>query len=116
MSRQMMTLIEAAAELRARKVSSHELVSESLARIRELNPTLNAFMTVTEEAALETARRADEELAAGRDRGPLHGIPVALKDNFYTKGVVTTDGSKLFADHIPDYDSGVTTKLHDAGA
>jgi aspartyl-tRNA(Asn)/glutamyl-tRNA(Gln) amidotransferase subunit A len=112
----MMTLTQAAAQLRARKTSSHELVTESLARIRELNPTLNAFMTVMEESALEAARRCDEELAAGRDRGPLHGIPVALKDNFYTKGVRTTDGSKLFADFVPDYDSGVTEKLHQAGA
>src|SRR5580704_6635522 len=112
----MMTLVEAAAQLRARKVSSHELVSESLARIAELNPKLNAFMTVTADAALADARRWDEELAAGRDRGSLHGIPVALKDNFYTKGVLTTDGSKLFASHVPDYDSGVTEKLQEAGA
>src|SRR5580704_14689403 len=112
----MMTLVEAAAQLRARKVSSHELVSESLARIQQLNPTLNAFMTVTEDAALQAARRCDEELASGRDRGSLHGIPVALKDNFYTKGVLTTDGSKLFADFVPDHDSAVTEKLNDAGA
>jgi aspartyl-tRNA(Asn)/glutamyl-tRNA(Gln) amidotransferase subunit A len=112
----MMTLTEAAAQLRAHKVSSHELVSESLSRIRELNPTLNAFMTVTEDAALQAARRCDEELAAGRDRGSLHGIPVALKDNFYTKGVLTTDGSKLFADYVPDHDCAVAEKLHDAGA
>ncbi len=111
-----MTLVEAAAQLRAGKVSSHELVSESLARIQKLNPTLNAFITVTGDAALQAARRCDEELAAGRDRGPLHGVPVALKDNFFTKGVRTTGGSKLFADHVPDHDSAVTEKLHDAGA
>lgn len=111
-----MTLLEAAAQLRARKVSSHELVTESLARIDELNPKLNAFLTVTGDAALEAARKCDEELARGRDRGPLHGIPVALKDNFYTKGVRTTDGSKLFRDFVPDFDSGVTEKLRDAGA
>jgi aspartyl-tRNA(Asn)/glutamyl-tRNA(Gln) amidotransferase subunit A len=112
----MMTMVEAAAHLRARKLSSHELVSESLARIRQLNPTLNAFITVTADAALQAALRCDEELAAGRDRGPLHGIPVALKDNFYTQGVLTTDGSKLFADHVPDHDSAVAEKLHQAGA
>jgi len=111
-----MTLVEAAAQLRARKVSSYELVLESLNRIGELNPKLNAFLTVTGEAALSAARRCDEELAAGRDRGSLHGIPVALKDNFYTKGVRTTDGSKLFADHVPDYDSAVAEKLQAAGA
>ena len=112
----MMTLIEAAAQLRARKLSSYELVSESLDRIQDLNPKLNAFMTVTADAALRAARRCDEELAAGRDRGSLHGIPVALKDNFYTKGVLTTGGSKLFAGHVPDYDSAVAEKLQDAGA
>jgi aspartyl-tRNA(Asn)/glutamyl-tRNA(Gln) amidotransferase subunit A len=112
----MMTLIQAADHLRARKVSSHELVTESLCRIRELNPKLNAFLTVTEDDALQAARRADEELADGKDRGPLHGIPIALKDNFYTKGVRTTDGSKLFTDYIPTHDSAVTEKLREAGA
>ncbi len=112
----MMTLVEAAALLRARKISSYELVSESLDRIEQLNPILNAFLTVTGDTALRTARQCDEELAAGRDRGPLHGIPVALKDNFFTKGVLTTDGSKLFAAHVPDYDSGVAEKLHEGGA
>ncbi|HEY3835729.1 MAG TPA: amidase [Bryobacteraceae bacterium] len=112
----MTTLLEAAGQLRARKVSSHELVTESLARIRDLNPKLNAFLTVMEESALAAARQADQELAAGKDRGPLHGIPVALKDNFYTKGVRTTDGSKLFTDYIPDHDSAVAEKLHEAGA
>jgi aspartyl-tRNA(Asn)/glutamyl-tRNA(Gln) amidotransferase subunit A len=116
MSERMMTLLEAADQLRARKVSSRELVTESLARIDKLNPSLNAFLTVTAESALAAAQRADEELAAGRDRGPLHGIPVALKDNFFTKGVRTTGGSKLFTDYVPDHDSAVGEKLHTAGA
>src|SRR5579862_1593522 len=110
MSRPLMSLVEAAAQLRARKVSSHELVTESLARIAELNPQLNAFLAVTADAALQSAKRCDEELAAGRDRGPLHGIPIALKDNFYTKGVLTTNGSKLFSSHVPDHDSAVAEK------
>lgn len=112
----MMTLLEAAAQLRARKVSSHELVTESLQRISELNPSLNAFITVMADSAIDTAKRCDQELAAGRDRGPLHGIPVALKDNFFTKGVRTTGGSKLFTDFIPDHDSAVGEKLNEAGA
>jgi len=111
-----MTLLEAAAQLRAGKVSSHELVSESISRIQQLNPTLNAFLAITGDTALVAARHCDEELAAGRDRGPLHGIPVALKDNFYTKGVLTTNGSKLFATHVPEFDSAVAQKLHEAGA
>jgi aspartyl-tRNA(Asn)/glutamyl-tRNA(Gln) amidotransferase subunit A len=116
MSHPLMSLTDAAALLRARKVSSHELVTESLGRIEKLNPTLNAFLTVTADSALEAARRCDEELAAGRDRGPLHGIPIALKDNFFVKGVRCTNGSKLFSDHVPDCDSAVTEKLREAGA
>jgi len=110
-----MTIVEAAAELRARKVSSVELTRESLRTIHA-NEHLNAFMTVTEDLALEQARRADEELARGEDRGPLHGIPYALKDVFSTKGIRTTCGSRIFADHIPDHDSAVYEKLTQAGA
>ena len=112
----MMTLLEAAAQLRARKVSSVELTEQSLGRIAELNPKLNAFVTITADSALAAARKADEDFAAGRDQGPLQGIPVALKDNFFTKGVRTTGGSKLFTDFVPDHDSAVTERLHAAGA
>lgn len=111
-----MTLLEAAASLRARKVSSAELTEASLDRIRELNPKLNAFLTVLEESARMRARRANEELARGVDLGPLHGIPVAVKDNFSTKGIRTTCGSKLFSDHVPDRDSAVVERLTAAGA
>ena len=111
-----MTIDEAAAKLRAREVSAVELAQESLRRIREAQPRLNAFITITEDLALEQARRADEELARGVDRGPLHGIPYALKDNFATRGIRTTCGSKIFADRIPDHDSEVYRRLTDAGA
>jgi aspartyl-tRNA(Asn)/glutamyl-tRNA(Gln) amidotransferase subunit A len=111
-----MNVLEMAAALRARKVSSGELVSESLACIARRNPELNAFLTVTEESARSAARRADEELARGVDRGPLHGVPVALKDVFCTRGVRTTCGSKLFENFVPDYDAAVTEKLAAAGA
>ncbi len=111
-----MTILEAARLLRAGKVSSAELTEESLRRIAALNPKLNAFITVTEESAREAARRADDELAQGRDRGPLHGIPIALKDVFETRGVRTTAGSKLFADHVPDRDAAVVERLMAAGA
>ena len=96
-----MTILEAAAALRSRKISSAELVSESLTRIAALNPKLNAFITVLEESAPLAARRADEELARGIDRGPLHGIPVAVKDVFCTQGIRTTCGSKIFENHVP---------------
>ena len=107
-----MTILEAAAALRARKVSSVELTSASLAR----TGSLNAFITVMEESARARARQADEELARGLDRGPLHGIPVAVKDVFCTQGVRTTCGSKVFADHVPDHDAAVVEKLAEAGA
>ncbi len=77
---------------------------------------LNAFVTITEDLAFAQARRADEELARGIDRGPLHGIPYALKDNFATRGIRTTCGSKIFVDRIPDRDSAVYKKLTEAGA
>jgi len=111
-----MTIIEAAAKLRAREVSAVELAQESLQRIREAQPLINSFITITEDLALEQARRADEELARGVDRGPLHGIPYALKDNFATRGIRTTCGSKIFADRIPDRDCAVYRKLTKAGA
>jgi aspartyl-tRNA(Asn)/glutamyl-tRNA(Gln) amidotransferase subunit A len=106
----------AAKKLRAREVSAVELARESLRSIHEAQPKFNAFITITEELALEQARQADEELARGIDRGPLHGIPYALKDNFATKGIRTTAGSKIFADFVTDYDSAVYEKLTEAGA
>jgi aspartyl-tRNA(Asn)/glutamyl-tRNA(Gln) amidotransferase subunit A len=110
------TIGEAARRLRAREVSSAELVQECLKRIAALNPTLNAFITVTEETAGQAARQADEELARGLDRGPLHGIPVAVKDVFLTRGVRTTAGSSLFAQYVPDHDAAAVERLARAGA
>ena len=111
-----MTILEAASALRARKISSTELTRESLKRIARLQPRLCAFITVTAEGALEAARRADQELAHGLDRGPLHGIPAAVKDVYATRGVRTTCGSKIFADYIPDFDAAVVERLAAAGA
>jgi aspartyl-tRNA(Asn)/glutamyl-tRNA(Gln) amidotransferase subunit A len=111
-----LNIVEAGAKLRARKVSAVELAQESLRSIHEDEPRLNAFMTITEDVAMEQARQADQELAAGIDRGPLHGIPYGLKDVFSTKGIRTTCGSKIFADHVPDHDSAVYEKLRNAGA
>lgn len=111
-----MTIQEAAGKLRARRVSSVELTRESLARIGRLNPALNAFLTVTEELALAQAARADAELAAGRDRGPLHGIPIAYKDLFLTRGIRTTGGSKLYENYVPQADAAVVERLAEAGA
>ncbi len=111
-----MTALEAAAALRQRQTSSVELTLGCLARIEKYNAELNAFLTVTAEEALAAARKADEELASGLDRGPLHGIPVAHKDLLCTKGVRTTSGSKTFAGYVPDHDAAAVERLRRAGA
>lgn len=111
-----MTIVEAAAALRRRQVSSVELTLDCLARIERWNAELNAFITVTADAALAQARTADAELASGLDRGPLHGIPIAHKDLFCTRGVRTTGGSKTFADSVPEFDAAVVERLRNAGA
>jgi aspartyl-tRNA(Asn)/glutamyl-tRNA(Gln) amidotransferase subunit A len=115
--------IEEVARLyRKRKVSPVELTKLMLARIDRLNPKLNAYITVACEVALEQARKAEAELFAPggrkghRDRGPLHGIPISLKDNIYTKDIRTTAGSKILKDFIPLHDAAVWTKLQKAGA
>jgi aspartyl-tRNA(Asn)/glutamyl-tRNA(Gln) amidotransferase subunit A len=110
------TLHEASEALRRRQVSSAELTASALARIERLDPALKAFITVTGEQALEQARQADTELAAGRDRGPLQGIPIAVKDLFATRGVRTTAGSPVYRSLVPDRDAAVVARLHDAGA
>jgi len=111
-----LTIAEAGAALRTRKISCSELVEQSLATIERLNSKLNAFITVTAAQALERARTLDRELASGQDRGPLHGIPIAHKDLILTKGVRTTCGSKPFENHIPDHDAAVVQKLDAVGA
>jgi len=111
-----MSIGEAAAGLRARRFSAVDLATAAIFRIDRLNPTMRAFITVTAEQALEQARQADRELAMGQDRGPFHGVPVALKDLFYTKGVPTTAGSKVYQNFLPEYNATVVEKLLAAGA
>ncbi|HEX3746287.1 MAG TPA: amidase [Bryobacteraceae bacterium] len=111
-----MTIREAADALRRRKVSAVELTGAALGRIERGNPTLRAFLTVTAEEALAQARQADSELAAGKDRGPLHGIPMASKDLFYTRGVLTTGGSPIYKNFVPDRDAEAVARLKAAGA
>jgi len=110
------TIREAAHSLRQRHVSAVELTTAALARIERLNPTLRAFLTVTGERALEQARQADAELAAGKDRGPLHGVPVAVKDIFLTRGVATTGGSPIYRNFVPERDAFAVARLTAAGA
>jgi aspartyl-tRNA(Asn)/glutamyl-tRNA(Gln) amidotransferase subunit A len=110
------TIREAAEGLRARRVSAVELATAALSSIDRHNPDLRAFITVTAEQALSQARQADRELAQGRDRGPFHGIPVAFKDLFATRGVRTTAGSKVYENYLPEIDATVVEKLLAAGA
>jgi aspartyl-tRNA(Asn)/glutamyl-tRNA(Gln) amidotransferase subunit A len=111
-----MTIEQTARRLRAREISAVELARESLKTIHAEQPRLNAFITITEEVALEQARRADEDFAKGIDRGALQGIPYALKDLFDTAGIRTTGGSKIFANRVPTADCAVYEKLREAGA
>jgi len=111
-----LTIREAARLLRARKVSSLELTNSALARIERLNPSLNAFITVTAALARQQARAADREIRAGKHRGPLHGIPITIKDNYSTRGVRSTAGSKILRDFVPDEDAAVVARLREAGA
>jgi aspartyl-tRNA(Asn)/glutamyl-tRNA(Gln) amidotransferase subunit A len=110
-----LSIAEIGRRLRARSLTSEALTRHLLARIRKIEPSVQAFITLTEERALDDAMRADRELAAGHDRGPFHGIPYGLKDLFDTKGIRTTCHSKLRLDHVPEADSLVEEKLHAAG-
>ncbi len=110
------TISGVGALMRAGEVTSTELTELMLARIDALDPQLNAFITVTADSALDRARLADDELRRGVDRGPLHGIPIAVKDLFATAGVRTTGGSKLHEHWIPDHDATAVRKLTEAGA
>ena len=111
-----LTISEAAELLRQKKISPVELTSACLDRIERLNPVLNAFITVTDEAAMAQARVAEDEMQRGHWRGPLHGIPIGLKDLIDTAGVLTTCGSELFADRVPTEDAEVVRRLKNAGA
>lgn len=111
-----LSLAQAAALVRSGEVSPVELAQACLARIERLNPTLNAFITVRGADALADARRAEAEIRAGRWRGPLHGIPIGLKDNIDTAGVRTTGASELFKDRVPSEDADVARRLKAAGA
>lgn len=111
-----LSIDEAARLLRRKEISPVDLVEESLARIERGNPGINAFLTVLAESARRQARVAERELRRGAAKSPLHGIPIALKDNFYTRGVRTTAGSKILAEFIPNEDSEVAARLAAAGA
>jgi aspartyl-tRNA(Asn)/glutamyl-tRNA(Gln) amidotransferase subunit A len=108
-------LAAAARALRNREYSPLELTEAYLRRIEALNPFINAYITITAERARDDARRATQEFAVGKIRGPLHGIPIAHKDLFETAGIRTTGGAKIHADHVPTADCTVARKLREAG-
>ena len=112
----MLSLTEAAARLRARACSSEELTRECLQRIERLNPLLNAYITVDSEGAVAAARQADQEASRDGWRGPLHGIPLAIKDNIDTANLRTTAASRVFEKRVPTGDAVVVSRLRNAGA
>jgi aspartyl-tRNA(Asn)/glutamyl-tRNA(Gln) amidotransferase subunit A len=110
------SIVETSELLRKGKLSPVELTKKCLAQIEKLNPTLNAFITVTAELALTQARAAEAEILRGRWRGPLHGIPLAVKDLIDTAGIRTTAASAVFKDRVPAEDADVVRRLKNAGA
>jgi aspartyl-tRNA(Asn)/glutamyl-tRNA(Gln) amidotransferase subunit A len=109
--------IAAAAELiHARTLSPVDLVQSCLQRIDQLEARLQAWVTIDREQVLATARRCEAEIHSGQYRGPLHGIPIGIKDIFYTAGLKTTAGSPIYADFVPDYDATAVRRLKEAGA
>src|SRR5579885_3730722 len=110
-----LSLAEAAELVRRREVSPVALAEATLARIERLEPQLNAFITVAAESAMDEARRAEREISAGDYRGPLHGIPLSLKDLYNTAGIRTTAGSRVLRAFVPKQDATVTRRLRDAG-
>ena len=102
--------------IRRKKLSPVEIVEACLSRIESVEPALNSFITLLPDQALAAARKAEKEILAGRLRGPLHGIPIGLKDLFHLKGVRTTSGSMIYDRFVPDSDSTLAARLKEAGA
>ena len=110
------TITEIAALIEARELSPTEATRSTLERIDALDGRLKSYATVMADHAMAAARRAESEIAAGDHRGPLHGVPIAVKDLCFTEGVRTMGGSKVYADHVPGFDSTVVARLESAGA
>ncbi len=107
---------ELAGYIESKQLSPLEAVDAYLSRIERVDPKLNSYVTVCAETAREAARQAGEEIAGGGYRGPLHGIPVGVKDQIHAKGITNSDGSKIRADFVPDADATVVANLRRAGA
>src|SRR5260370_32945596 len=102
-------------KLHAKEISPVELTEAYLGRIEQTDKSIRAYITVTDTLARKAAKKAEAEIAAGKWRGPLHGVPIALKDLVYTKNILTTGGSKTLADFKPHHDATVWTRPGRAG-
>ncbi|MBL8702703.1 MAG: amidase [Alphaproteobacteria bacterium] len=111
-----LTVAEAGRLIRARRLSPVELVDAHLDRIARVDPRIHSYITVLADRARAAARDTEAAIMRGDWRGPLHGIPYGLKDNFYTRGIRTTAASRLMLDHVPDVDATAHARLRDAGA
>ncbi|MBI2867411.1 MAG: amidase, partial [Chloroflexi bacterium] len=111
-----LSIAEAAALLERGQATSEAIVASCLERIDALEPKLQAWALVDRHGALEAARRCDQEMRRGQRRGPLHGIPVGLKDIIFTAGMKTEAGSRSWAGHVPSYDATAVHRLKEAGA
>ena len=111
-----MTIAELAPKIQNKEVSPVELTEAALAEADRLQPRLNSFITILHERAMDQARESEVAISRGEYRGPLHGIPIGLKDNLATAGITTTVGSKILADHVPEEDAEVVVRCRDAGA
>ena len=111
-----LTIAQASRMIRTREISCTELTQACLTRAEAYNPKVNAIITIMSEEALAQARQLDVEASAGSFRGPLHGIPIGLKDNIDTAGTRTTGGSLVFEENVPDEDAFVVKRLKEAGA
>jgi hypothetical protein len=110
------SLRDVARRIQSREISPVELATRMLDRIAAVDGKLKSYATVMREEALNAAKRAEEEVQRGRYRGPLHGVPIAVKDLCYTKGVRTMAGTSIYAGFLPDHDATVVTRLSEAGA
>jgi amidase len=110
------TLVDVARMIKSREISPLDLVHSMLSRIEAVDSSLKSYATVTPERALAAAEKVEQEIASGNYRGPMHGIPVAVKDLCYTKGIRTMGGLAVFRDFRPDYDGTAVSRLKSAGA
>jgi amidase len=112
----LLSAVEMARLIRSKQLSAREVLSAHLQRIERINPKVNAIVTLAADQAMDQARQADEALASGKKVGPLHGLPIAIKDLQPTKGIRTTFGSRIYKDFIPEADSLLVERTKDAGA